>query len=72
MKNLALIISYKISEKIRLKYETSLLRKNMQLKQELKRIKRELEETKQQNHKLIDQKTLDNIRIRELTLEVRK
>lgn len=55
--------------KIRIKWETSLIKKNMQLKQELKRIKRELEETKEQNHKLIDQKTLDNIRIRQLILE---
>jgi hypothetical protein len=41
----------------------------MTLKQEIKRLKRELEETKEQNHKLIDQKTLDNIKIRQLILE---
>jgi len=55
--------------RLRLKYETSLIHKNMKLKQEIKRLKKELEETKKQNHKLIDQKTLDNIKIRELYLE---
>lgn len=55
--------------KIRIKWEQSLIRKNMQLKSEIKRLKKLLEETKEQNHKLIDQKTLDNIKIRELILE---
>ena len=41
----------------------------MQLKGEIKRLKRLLEETKEQNHKLVDQKTLDNLKIRELYLE---
>lgn len=55
--------------KIRMKWECSLVKKNMQLKGEIKRLKRLLEETKEQNHKLVDQKTLDNLKIRELYLE---
>ena len=55
--------------KMRIKWEGSLVKKNMQLKGEIKRLKRLLDETREQNHKLIDQKTLDNIRIRELYLE---
>jgi hypothetical protein len=55
--------------KMKLKWETSLISKNMQLKSEIRRLKKLLEETKTQNHKLIDQKTLDNIKIRELILE---
>lgn len=58
--------------KLRIKWHGSLVRKNMKLKGEIKRLKRLLEETKEQNHKLIDQKTLDNIKIRELYLEGRK
>ena len=59
----------KIYWKWRLKLETSLIHKNMKLKQEIRQLKKQLEETKEQNHKLIDQKTLDNIKIRELILE---
>lgn len=55
--------------KLRMKWECSLVKKNMQLKGEIKRLKRLLEETKEQNHKLIDQKILDNIKIRQLILE---
>ncbi len=55
--------------KLRIKWEGSLIKKNMQLKGEIKRLKKLLAETKEQNHKLIDQKTLDNIKIRELILE---
>lgn len=55
--------------KIRMKWECSLVKKNMQLKGEIKRLKKLLEETQKQNHKLIDQKTLDNLKIRELYLE---
>lgn len=58
--------------KLRIKWQGSLVRKNMKLKGEIKRLKRLLEETKEQNHKLIDQKTLDNIKIRELYLEGKK
>ena len=54
--------------KMRIKWEGSLVKKNMQLKGEIKRLKRLLDETREQNHKLIDQKTLDNIKIRELIL----
>ena len=57
---------------LKIKWKNSLIRKNHNLKVRIKRLEEQLEETKQQNHKLIDQKTLDNIRIRELTLEVRK
>lgn len=55
--------------KIRMKWECSLVKKNMQLKGEIKRLNKLLEETKEQNHKLVDQKTLDNLKIRELYLE---
>ena len=63
---------YKIQNKLKIKWKNSLLRKNIKLKLEIVRLKKLLEETKNQNHKLLDQKSLDNIRIRELTLEVRK
>ena len=63
---------YKIQNKIKIKWKNSLIRKNMKLKLEIIRLKNLLEETKKQNHRLLDQKSLDNIRIRELTLEVRK
>ena len=59
----------KIILRLKIKWDTFLISKNMKLKGEIKRLKRELEETKQQNHKLIDQKTLDNIKIRKLMLE---
>ena len=55
--------------KLKLKYETSLIHKNMKLKQDIKALKKLLEETKEENHKLVDEITLKNIRIRELTLE---
>lgn len=58
--------------KIRLKIERSLIKKNMELRHEIKRLNKILEETKKQNHQLIDQKTLDNIKIRELTLGANK
>lgn len=57
---------------LKIKWKNSLIRKNHNLRVRIKRLEEQLEETKQQNHKLIDQKTLDNIRIRELSLEVRK
>ena len=63
---------YKIHNKIKIKWKNSLIRKIIKLKLEIVRLKKLLEETKNQNHKLLDQKSLDNIRIRELTLEVRK
>ena len=63
---------YKIQNILKIKWKNSLIRKNMKLKLEIVRLKKLLEETKNQNHKLLDQKSLDNIRIRELTLEVRK
>ena len=63
---------YKIQNKIKIKWKNSLIRKNMKLKLEIIRLRKLLEETKNQNHRLLDQKSLDNIRIRELTLEVRK
>ena len=63
---------YKIQNKIKIKWKNSLIRKNMMLKLEIIRLRKLLEETKNQNHRLLDQKSLDNIRIRELTLEVKK
>lgn len=63
---------YKIHNKIKIKWKNSLIRKIIKLKLEIVRLKKLLEETKNQNHRLLDQKSLDNIRIRELTLEVRK
>jgi hypothetical protein len=62
----------RIIEQLKIKWKNSLIRKNHNLRVRIKRLEEQLEETKQQNHKLIDQKTLDNIRIRELTLEARK
>ena len=56
---------------IEIKWKNSLLRKNLKLKGEIKRLKKILEETQKMNHDLIDQKTLDNIKIRELSLEVK-
>lgn len=58
--------------RLQLFWKNSLIRRNIKLKFEIIRLKDLLNETRKQNHKLIDQKTLDNIRIRELTLEVRK
>lgn len=55
--------------RLKMKIEGSLVRKNMKLKSDIRRLKKELEETKKINHKLIDQKTLDNLKIRELYLE---
>ena len=63
---------YKIQSRLKIKWKNSLIRKIIKLKLEIVRLKKLLEETKNQNHKLLDQKSLDNIRIRELTLEVRK
>ena len=59
----------KIINKSRIKWKNSLIRKNLKLKGEIKRLKELLEETRKQNHKLIDQNTIDNMRIRELMLE---
>ena len=57
---------------LKIKWKNSLLRKNLKLKREIKKLKEILEETKKQNHYLLDQKNLDEIKIRELTLEVKK
>ena len=55
--------------KLKIKYEQSLIKKYLELKKELKR-ERELKEAAiQENHKLIDEITLKNIKIRELSLE---
>lgn len=62
----------RIIAKLKIKWKNSLIRKNHKLRARIKKLEEQLEETKIQNHKLIDQKTLDNIKIRELTLEVRK
>lgn len=62
----------KLKLKIEIAWKNSLLRKNLKLKREIKKLKEILEETKKQNHYLLDQKNLDEIKIRELTLEVKK
>ena len=62
----------KLILKIEINWKNSLLRKNLRLKGEIKRLKQLLEETKKQNHYLLDQKNLDEIKIRELKLEVDK
>lgn len=62
----------KIILKIEIAWKNSLLRKNLRLKGEIKRLKQLLEETKKQNHYLLDQKNIDEIKIRELMLEVNK
>lgn len=62
----------KIILKIKISWKNSLLRKNLKLKGEIKRLKQLLEETKKQNHYLLDQKNIDEIKIRELMLEVNK
>lgn len=62
----------KLKLKIEIAWKNSLLRKNLRLKREIKKLKEILEETKKQNHYLLDQKNLDEIKIRELTLEVKK
>ena len=58
----------KIKTKLQMKYEASLISKNLRLKRELKAYKKILEETRKENHKLIDEITLKNIQIRELSL----
>lgn len=58
--------------KIQIRWKNSLLRKNLKLKKEIKRLETLLAETKKQNHFLLDQKNLDEIKIRELKLEVDK
>lgn len=62
----------KLILKIEIRWKNSLLRKNLKLRNEIKRLEKILAETKSQNHKLVDQKVLDNIKIRELLLEVKK
>lgn len=61
----------KLYWRLRLKYEGSLVRKNMILKREIRGLKKVLEEIQKENHKLIDEITLKNITIHELDLGVR-
>ena len=61
----------RIKLRLKMKYEGNLVNKNMKLKREIRYLKKELDETKEQNHKLIDEITLKNIKIRELDLGVR-
>lgn len=61
----------RIKLRLKMKHEGNLVSKNMKLKREIRYLKKELEETKEQNHKLIDEITLKNIKIRELELGVR-
>ena len=58
--------------KIKIIWKNSLLRKNLKLKKEIKRLETILAETRKMNHDLLDQKQLDNLKIRELSLEVKK
>lgn len=58
----------RIITRLKLKYEGNLVSKNMKLRKELKQCKKILEETRIENHKLIDEITLKNIKIRELSL----
>lgn len=62
----------KLINKMRIKWKNSLLRKIIKLKNRINILEKQLIEYKKQNHDLIDQKTLDNIKIRELLLEVKK
>jgi len=55
--------------KIKIKYEQSLIKKYLELKKELKEQVRLNNGLKEENHKLIDEITLKNIKIRELSLE---
>ena len=61
----------RIKLRLKMKHEGNLVSKIMKLKREIRYLKKELEETKEQNHKLIDEITLKNIKIRELDLGVR-
>lgn len=61
----------KMINRLQIKWKNSLIRKNHILRNRIKRLEEQLKETKDMNHKLIDQKTLDNIRIRELSLEIK-
>ena len=58
--------------RLQILWKNSMIRRNIKLKFEIVRLKNLLNETRKQNHLLIDQKTIDNIKIRELMLEVRK
>lgn len=58
--------------KLKIKWKNSLLRRILKQKGEIRHLKELLEETKKQNHYLVDQKNLDELKIRELMLEVSK
>lgn len=58
----------KLILKIKLKYEGFVTIKNMKLKLQIKDLKKQIEELTKTNHKLIDEITLKNIEIRELSL----
>lgn len=55
--------------KLKIKYEQSLIKKYMEVKKELKKQIKLNNGLKEENHKLIDEITLKNIKIRELSLE---
>lgn len=55
--------------KLKLKYERLLISKVMRLKQENKQLRKMIEGLKEENHKLIDEITLKQIKIRELSIE---
>lgn len=56
---------------LKLKWERSLIKQNMELKREIRALNKKLDESNLMNHKLIDEITLKNIKIRELDLGVR-
>lgn len=56
---------------LRIKWQQSKTKQIMELKKELKGAYKKLEESNTMNHKLIDEITLKNIRIRELDLGLR-
>ena len=62
----------KYINKIKLRIERSLISKIMVLKQEVKYLKKINDGLKEENHKLIDEHTIMQMKIRELDLGIRK
>jgi hypothetical protein len=61
----------KLLIKIKTNYERSLIKKNLDLKQELKQIKKEKQDLIKENHDLYDKITLQQNEYRELDLKQR-
>ena len=62
----------KYINKIKLRIERSLISKIMVLKQEVKYLKKINDGLREENHKLIDEHTIMQMKIRELDLGIRK